>query len=314
MDCLYCRTRDYFAVRGDGKTVNYEDLYFLASQLADDRTELQNPALLPFLEMLRHYSGADYADLAEETCNFIDDVISTELSKPAKSTQHLSLFQKVSQDSDMALAGIATLAHDTHVETFLKSHIELADGFGDASEGACFRVWENRFENTDSIPFMKLHGSVNWSRLDLRDPGGPTHSVGIRTCSHPECSMTPLARRRPLLLVGTFNKPAMYARGIMVDIHYKLRTLLDSTDVLVICGYSFGDKAINNHIIDSRVVRRPIVVIDPRPREDVIRTARYAAGRFLSVGSGPRHFIEAKLEEVSLKRLKGYILREECRI
>ena len=82
MDRFSRLTHDYFNERGDSKTVNYEALYFLASQVADDRSDLQNSALSPFLGPLRQCSRMEPAKLGDETHNFIDDVIRTELSTP----------------------------------------------------------------------------------------------------------------------------------------------------------------------------------------------------------------------------------------
>ena len=53
IDWLFKRTKEYFQDRGEPKEPNYEDIYYLASQLRDDATELQNPALLPLICKLK---------------------------------------------------------------------------------------------------------------------------------------------------------------------------------------------------------------------------------------------------------------------
>ena len=58
----YKRAHEYFLYREESKIINYEDLYYLASQLRNDQSELQNPAVLPLIcelgppEKLRHYA------------------------------------------------------------------------------------------------------------------------------------------------------------------------------------------------------------------------------------------------------------------
>ncbi len=328
---LYLQTRSYFVARGEFKAVNYEDIYFAAAQLADDLTELQNPAIQPFMDTLKSdmCGWPEYVrlglgqpipdantlhDTSELACRYIQANVTNKLSGPPIQTGHLALIHDACNNSSLELQGIATLSHDNHVEVFLQGKgIDIADGFSAESTASNYRIWKNKFVNNNSVPFLKLHGSVDWFKLTRQITGSVRRidRVGkvTRTTITPQGSdpgsvgvdfnrYTRAEDRLPLMLMGTFNKPTQYSRGLMADIHYRFRRILNDTDCLVICGYSFGDKAINNHIIDWLDNGKRVVVIDPKPMDDVIRTARYAAGRFLK--SNAAQFITRGIETVSL--------------
>lgn len=180
------RTQEYFDRRtGQGiKAVNYEDIYYLASQLSDDATELQNPGLLPLIDQLKwemtlwpefkkycesKHRGIlilnphEFHELLSFTCTYIGDIVVDVLNRSGECHKHLELITAIHEIPDLNLKGIATLAHDTHVETFLRNqNVPLADGFSPKSSDCTWRIWNNYFHGNDHIPFLKLHGSVDW--------------------------------------------------------------------------------------------------------------------------------------------------------
>ena len=89
----------------------------------------------------------------------------------------------------------------------------------------------------------------------------------------------------------------------MLDIHYRFRKILEDSETLIVCGYSFGDKAINTQIIFWHRQGRSLVVIDPRCQSQVIATARYAARSFLN--SATTQFITQAMEDISPDQLAG---------
>ena len=302
---LFLQTQEYFPY---DKEPNYEDLYYLASQLRDDATELQNPALLPLIRKLKaemtlwpeyekfreRYLPLDiFNHLCTETCHYIEDIVAHMLNRRNEyCTKHLEIIKTVIEAEDLGLKGIATLAHDTHVERYLRcAGIKYTDGFAAPIPDDSLRIWGNHFSPEDGIPFLKLHGSVNWTRFDLRKPGEnqklPLSEIGVCESPHLDNSVYGKDRYenyRPLLLIGTFNKPARYSWRLMLDIHYRFRKILEDSDTLVICGYSFGDKAINAQLIYwcDAARSRSLVVIDPRGRSEVGSSARYAAAKLLN--------------------------------
>ena len=334
IDWLFKRTKEYFQNRGEPKEPDYEDIYYLASQLRDDATELQNPALLPlicklkcemiswpeFKEYCETYPWSisspdilDFNKLCSETCHYIEDIVTDLLNHNGKCcTKHLEIIKTIHEVNGLELRGIATLAHDTHVERNLRSAgIKLADGFSPPIPGDTLRIWKNQFSSCDGIPFVKLHGSVNWTHFGLPEPSKyeklPQSEIGVLEPSYLKKSVylhNGGVNRRPFLLIGTFNKPVQYNWGLMLDIHYRFRTILESSEMLVVCGYSFGDKAINTQLIFwCKAERsRSLVVIDPRNRLDVINSARYAVRKLLSDG-GTARFITKQMEEVEPREL-----------
>ena len=340
---LYALTVEYYSARRDEtKKVNYEDVYYLASQIADDQTELQNPALMPLLVRLRHELGANreyqrYCDQIQTStlqddlsvfcsavCSRIADVVRNVLSQKAQgANKHLELIQAVHGADDLHLRGIGTLAHDTHVELhLLSSGVELSDGFGRPDPANDLRLWRNCFPD-GKVPFVKLHGSVNWFWLKgWPDGDGPMSAIGMKDgvgIQHGD--IRPVGDGPEFIhggaymvtggsiVIGTFNKPAQYSRSIMLDSHYRFRRILSETTTLVVCGYSFGDKAINAHIVDWHGDDRNLVVVDFRDRFSVIRTARYAACKILVEPT--TQFIQKPMEMVDPRELLEK-LRTRC--
>ena len=194
VDWLFKQTQEYFQNREDSKESNYEDIYYLVSQLRDDASELQNPAVLPLILKLKRemsswqefkeyrevYACRDLDSLIDsdinqfctETCNYIEDIVADMLKYNGNGcTKHLEIIKIIHQRDDLKLKGIATLAHDSHVERKLRCEdIKLADGFSPPIPGDSLRIWKNQFSPPDGIPFMKLHGSVNWTSFDLSCP------------------------------------------------------------------------------------------------------------------------------------------------
>ena len=329
---LFDRSLEYFRRSNGVRGISYEELYFLVSQLADDDTEIQNPAILPFINRLKsdmaqwneykHYCRLNFRELQvpdeydlKKVCTlartYIKDIVIDVLGGEGTCFQHLKLIKAVSAaiNMNLKLAGIATLAHDTHVETHLGSDkdINLLDGFSEAPTACGWRVWEDRFPESGDVPFVKLHGSVDWKHLEkvggMNTPpstvgklGPPIKGEEARGVVYKEPEFS-----RPHLLIGTFNKPAQYSRGMMLDIHYRFRKILERTDKLVVCGYSFGDKAINTQIILWDRPGRSVVVIDPEPKLNVIKKSRFAAARFLERKT--TQFITKRMEEICPSQL-----------
>ena len=335
---LYKRAHEYSLYRGESKEINYEDLYYLASQLRDNWSELQNPAMLP---QLHHLKGVmiswpeykefrerygltlsipdpeEFYQLCEETCHYIEDLVVNVLSHNGQHyPKHLELIAAIDEANDLCLNGIATLAHDTHVENFLSEQgVSFADGFSPQQTDCGWRVWQDHFPE-GRTPFLKLHGSTNWKKLhkDGNNNRSP-ETVGINMekseCfspwpdepSDPECWRRDFDGR-PLLLIGTFNKPAKYTEPMLRDVHYQFGKILEETDMLVVCGYSFGDKAINTQLISWwHSLEGSLVVIDPCSQ--IQENARDAVQRILI--DQRIKFIHKEMQDVSKGQLLGLL-------
>ncbi len=300
---LHAKAERYFAAYHE-RTVNYEDLFYLAKQASDeDLNEMENPAVHPFISELRAdmSSLVDAADasnqdpdkpyelgipdnfctLLDETGNYILDVVWRSLCGKPMATDHLKVFVEACRTG--SITGIATLCHDTHVEKHLRTEgISLADGFADEEAGV--RYWTRDLASKGRIPFLKLHGSVDWFRLRPPNPESwYDDRIGIPPDGDYNHTKTKAGHwrdavdGRPLLLIGTFNKFEQYSKGIFLDLHHRFRSTLREADRLLVCGYSFGDKGINTAIVEWYYASRgrSLLIIHPNP-DELVSNARGA--------------------------------------
>lgn len=286
---IHGRAKRYFAEWNESRP-HYEHLYYLAKQLWDEEMgEMENPAVGPFTKslnaeltpLLETASGQDVPNtldgLYREVCHYIADIVWRNLDQEPGQTNHLIPLAEACESG--RVVSIATLCHDTHVETFLrKEGIEVADGFSALQDG--YRYWKDDFSSCTATPFLKLHGSVDWllygghsSQICIPPKGQYQQRLRAEDGVHVYA-----ARGRPELLIGTFNKLAEYSQGISLELYYRFRRMLNAADQLAICGYSFGDKGINTVILEwfyAKLDRRRLLLIHP-DTEDLIENARAA--------------------------------------
>lgn len=270
-------------------SINYEELYYLIKQAFDDYTgDLENPAIHKFTrdlekqvsDLLDGNSGDRFEnrqkleihELCHEALNYVVSVVWKRLTKHSPDTKLLShLNTLVSACKSGEVNCIATLCHDTHVERVLTDHgVQLEDGFADYRAG--FRRWQgwhNECPSTSGIPFLKLHGSVNWFSYG----SGYNEKIAMpfkdrQRMILPKDQILYAHTDGPLLLIGTFNKMSEYSSRLFSDIHCRFRQALNRSVRLVVCGYSFGDKRINEVIIEwvFRNTSHRLVVIHPDPQ------------------------------------------------
>ncbi len=241
-----------FCAQGITRPVNYEDLYFAISQVEDHLFgEFENPALDPFTRQLEADLTLDPAkekaealrDLAQIACRYIQDVMSIRLRPTEQPREdHLRCLVDAVQDQAISCCDVVTLNHDTLIERVLAAQkIEYHDGFG-APDGEIAR-WEPQglFE-TERPKLLKLHGSLDWcydghklTKVLIGDRDHAKSKDGTRL-EFPS---------RPLCLTGTFNKMVDYCKDPFHTMHFLFRRLLQKCDLLVVSGFSFGDKGIN---------------------------------------------------------------------
>jgi hypothetical protein len=254
------------------RPVNYEDLYFLTTQMQDDLTgDYDNPAIRPFLEaavvnVLPDGRQAGQAKLdnlqrfARNAADRIRDCVRTSLSRRFGESGYLDFIAEAAAAAGAGGIDILTLNHDTLVEQYLRSQgIPFADGFTSEPDALGVRRWHPRvFEDgTRVIRLLKLHGGVDWYRFG---PCGAKPWVeeylGIRTEAWNSRNQDKLGRchemlsEAPVFLIGTFNKLWRYTDTVYLELYWRAYRILEETDVLVVIGYGFGDKGINTRITD----------------------------------------------------------------
>lgn len=271
--------------RCDDRTANYEDLSYIAAQIYGcESGEWDNAAVKPLVDSLEHSADPildlgpfeSILELSSEAHDYIADVVWRRLTMQPISTRHLGFVESALADSATKVEGISTLNHDVHLEGHLRqAGVAINDGFGDPDSGV--RYWQHELSlcNNMAIPFLKLHGSINWFRFR---PDGAVHwwgdKVGI-PCDgdhwHTKFGDTlqlPIDGR-PLFLIGTFNKMYEYSAGVFGELHAAFRQVLRRSRRIVIAGYGFGDKGINAAVLEWLYSSndRVLICIHPDPEQ-----------------------------------------------
>ncbi|MBW2062513.1 MAG: SIR2 family protein, partial [Deltaproteobacteria bacterium] len=173
---------------------NYEDLYYVASQIYDsERGEYDNPAIQPLIDKIlpdiRHLLiGQDneirkrweLIEIAGEAVNYIKDITWCLLSKRPEQLDHLNAIIGACQDECLSRLDIFTLNHDTVLEQcLLNSGIEVVDGFSSPQNKV--RYWSPSLFDSESkkVRLFKLHGSVDWFKFRPDGSIFEEESIGI---------------------------------------------------------------------------------------------------------------------------------------
>ncbi len=304
------------------RPANYEDIYYIIDQVYEEEFfESENPAIYDYMdnlfkemEPLCKSAGMDHKQLLNEMRNYIADVVWRSLNRIVDSSGHLRALEVACKSN--YVSSISTLCHDTHVESYLEvQEISLDDGFSEEELGV--RYWNGNFSSIHKIPFLKLHGSVNWFRLRLDSSesfyddkigipldGDHNHTRGS------DGKFQFSLDGRPILLIGTFNKIPKYTQGIIRELHYQFRQTLLKSDQLLVCGYSFGDKGINTEIIEWYYAERGrrLLIIHPNS-EELVANARGAIRNKWDgwAENGGVRLISKRFEDVKKDELLDYL-------
>ncbi|MCY4642003.1 MAG: SIR2 family protein [Gammaproteobacteria bacterium] len=313
---------DQYLMENANRPANYEDIYNIIDQVYEERFgESENPTIYDYMDKLFKYmeplcgsTGMGHNQLLNEMRNYIADVVWRFLSRTEYSSDHLKILEAACKSN--FVSSISTLCHDTHVETYLETQgIPLDDGFPEEELGA--RYWHGDFSSAHKIPFLNLHGSVNWFRLRLDSsesfyddrigiPLDGDHDHVKGRDGEFQFSLD----GRPILLIGTFNKIPDYTRGIFRELHHQFRQALLASTQLLICGCSFGDKGINTAIIEWYYAERGRRFLTIHPDfEALIKNARGAIRNKWDewVKCGGVRLICKNIEDVEERELFGYL-------
>jgi hypothetical protein len=315
----------YYRPWPKGET-NYEDIYYVADQVRGSESGLlDNPAVGRFVEQLRPQlalllagnkegrSEWSLCGLAEETCNYIRDLVwrlIVTIDSQAIDLDYLEFLADACADGDPV--NIFTLNHDTLTEQLLvRCGIAACDGFGDRIDDV--RTWEDgKLENDIGSPvrLVKLHGSVSWfeflqgNRWITRIPEdwdvwhlkGPSGQYQIPNGG------------RPKFLAGTGNKPLEYQAGLFVELHQAFRLSLERGRRLVVIGYGFADAGINLRLSEWLRAHSDarMVVVHPKPA-DLKHDSSWKLKAFWDdlEKLGQIRFIPKRAEEVTWSDIKA---------
>jgi hypothetical protein len=320
---------DAHYVRAEGRIVNYEDIFFLASQIQDDyRCEFENPALAPLLDKAvgEFLSGAENQcasgrerlnEIAYSVIRHIRRSVVSALNKEPCGMDHLDFVAEAIADVGAANVCLLTVNHDTLVEEFLRAkEIKFTDGFVETYNQVDIREWRPCLfsETSVGIHVLKLHGGVNWVRLR---PEGTAAWIEDYVCianpKRDQYSKDERGRRhvfvdeleKEVFLIGTFNKMSSYTNPVYLELYYRAFRALKCANILVTVGYGFGDKGINKLITEwlCRSGCHSLVTVDRKNWCEVKLQARGAISNMYDadhIGKQFRH-IQRNLSKENMK-------------
>jgi hypothetical protein len=257
--CLEQFVTEYYANREEPagcicRTVNYEDLAYLAVQVAETiNRERDNPALTPFIrEISAKFKAPENTlrEIADETIALIADHVADRLSGLTPAADHLLCIREACERAEQFALPILSLNHDCLIESVLRtSGIPTNDMTHSLEDGR--RILDYS-PSANGANLFKLHGSIDWFRWR---PLKPTESdgfwsewVGRLDLPHDQALWRHDSRAQ--ILVGRFNKELSYADSPFAEVFAQARWALRTVGHLVVSGYSFGDKAVNTMLID----------------------------------------------------------------
>lgn len=189
--------------------------------------------------------------------------------------------------------------HDLVIEGFLNSINQFfCEGFG--KEKNSYRFWDQTlFDLNNRINLYKLHGSVDWYYYD-------EHSWEDRRIC--KCSKEVLWRdpRKPIILIGTYNKLAEYIKSIYLELFYRFYNTINKHSIIIISGYSFSDRGINEKIFNWLLSgNKKMILIDPY----VEKLKNMMSSILFSEWNKKNKIVPIKeyVENVTLTRLNEYL-------
>jgi len=263
--------QDYYGK--EKREINYEDIFYLLDFIEYNFYQSNgNPAfkylikefepkikslLTPLDELLE--DSFNIERLLSETKKFIRQVVSKILAKKAESFDGLKFLNEALMDEDSSIFEIFTLNHDIVIEqNFESQKLNYNDGFREID--GVGNIWDPQlFDNNDKIKLYKIHGSINWQYYDQYS------WEDNRILKFPVNMIDKFDTiNNALILIGTHNKMSDYIKDLYLELYYRFYRILNSSNDLVIAGYSFNDRGINQKIFNW--LNNPshnIVIIDP---------------------------------------------------
>jgi len=278
----------YFSKRRQTEPT-YEDLFFMARQIEDELMgNVQNPAIAQFLSKLQKQTRGlcrpilpieqefSLRELASITCDYIECVVwhSLRANKPPRG---FDLLVGLGRSKRFNRLDICTLNHDLLVETTLNAGgIDYVDGFGPLDGDVRWFSPEVYDKRGVRIRLFKLHGSVNWWRMERERSGQSLFLyASIRTavspfhCKNARGERISDAAARPRFLTGSHNKISDYRYGIFAEIHLRFFQLLRMSNMILMSGYGWNDRGINGWLSEwlSSSRQNRIVLLHRQPEE-----------------------------------------------
>ena len=304
-----------------GPSPNYEDIYYVVHALHEHLAEewdplaeeywLQSRDSLP--KDLRSASRDDKAYWLKRCLVFIRGAVAGLLLHAERKLGGLSALRAFGACArDVSKVRVFTLNHDTVLERYFHDDdIPLFNGLGH-TDGQMQWLEPDHYETSDkAVDVFKLHGSVTWSYWRCDAGGIPFGRFGCSPNNGllPEdASGRPYSRGdgpdpNPIILVGTLNKAGLYQWQPFLQLLGLFVSCLNTTDGLIVCGHSFGDRFIRGHLANwmRGDPSRRIVLVDPHANAIAHRLGWTVFADRLSL-------VEKGIQAVTWEEIKGRLL------
>ena len=259
------------------RSINYEDVFYLLDFIEYNYYEKEgNPAfkyifkefepkierlLVPLDPLLQ--DSFNMNDLLNESKRFIKQIVSKLLARKAESFDGLNFLNQIILKNEFTKIDIFTLNHDTVLEQFFENYGHgYNDGFQIDKDN--FNSWfPQKFDNNDIIKLYKIHGSVNWQYYNQESWEDNRIS---------KIALSKLHRfdiiSNALIIIGTHNKMSDYIKDLYLELYYRFYKSLNSHNLLIVVGYGFNDRGINQKIFNWLFnPENKIIIIDPKVDE-----------------------------------------------
>ncbi|MCK5052334.1 MAG: SIR2 family protein [Candidatus Cloacimonetes bacterium] len=329
LEILKKENYDYFKSIDYEYETNYEDLYFIVSQLDDEIFGNQkNIFVQNYLkdinthgELILESSNTlfpdfKFQDLVSETKTYIENLVAKILYRSSEDTSYLTFFKEIHDDTEFEEINFFTLNHDVLLETYFKKNgLEFYDGF--SKRNGDFEIYDsNLLNNQKRVNLIKLHGSIDWKRYreEGKDWSGDYIAkydikVGYDPKDNKGSIQHPIDNRSEIL-IGTENKLKAYNYGIASDMMCFFKQKLNEDNFLIISGYGFKDKGINLRILDWYYeCEYNTIILIHHNFEKLKQDASFAVGSKMDKWYSEKRLllIEKKFEDVTWEEIKSKI-------
>jgi len=261
------------------RIINYEDIFYLLDFIEYNFYEPEgNPAfkyifkefepkiknlLTPLDTFFEH--SFDMNSLLSESKKYIKQILSKLLARKAESFVGFNFLKEALLKKDLKKVDIFTLNHDIVLERFFKiNNLTFNDGFQKNIND--IETWNPKlFNNEDRIKLYKIHGSINWQYCDQYS-WEDNRITKIRDIERFDTIAN------ALILIGTHNKMSNYIQDLYLELYYRFYQALNMHNILIVAGYGFNDRGINQKIFNWLFnPSKKILIIDPNVEEKKIK-------------------------------------------
>lgn len=256
-------------------TPNYEHLFSLVNQLYDSEIkEYENPGLTPYLQILkRKYCKNDSSKFyrkLDDLSRYIKIKVAECFIPPKNDPKYLSILNNLHEKNELT---IFTLNHDTLIENYFENNkIMYNDGFTEIDQNTKIFQPNQLDKKNKGIRFFKLHGSINWFYWSNDDEKSLNSKITKRCISDEFTGKKSTPNTYddiPIFLVGTYDKILIYSKIIFAELFYRLHAEMKKCQNIILPGYGFGDKGINDRLIywKNESSKNRLILIHPKDKD-----------------------------------------------